>query len=188
MKNMTALICLLACATMLTGCNGGKDLEGRDFVMAVGVEEEQNNFILYTSVAKLSSKGEDTGTEEILYEGRGYDIASAFEDMNSKTAGEIYMGHTKALVLDSGFTRYGELMDYIKDNVEMGRDVVVVKSDNVKEIMSAKPNDMTISSYIYKFFEDKDKTDIDDLIDSYNYGSAPDIPKAQIKNESIEFI
>lgn len=183
MKKITAIICVF----MLTGCSGGKDLENRDFVMAVGIEEEQEHFAVYTSVAKLSSKGEDTGSEEILYEGRGDDISSALDDLNTKTAGEIYMGHTKALVLDSDFTQYKELIDYIKGNVEMGRDIVVVRSDNVKGVMEAKPDDMTVSAYIYKYFEDKEKVDVDDLIDSFNYNTSINIPMASVKEEKLNF-
>ena len=153
MKRIMAFMCIL----LLTGCSEGKDLENRDFVMAVGLEEDQKGFTVYTSVAKLSNKGEDTGSEEILYEGRGGDIASALADLNTRTAGEIYMGHTKALVLDSGFSKYGQLIDCIKGNVEMGRDIVVVKSDDVKSVMESKPDDMTVSAYIYKYFEDKEK-------------------------------
>lgn len=183
MKRIFVLVCVL----MLTGCSGGRDLENRDFVMAVGAEEEQNTVTVYTSIAKLSSKGEDTGSEEILYEGRGNDISSALKDLNTKTAGEIYMGHTKALVLDSDFTQYDRLIDYIKGNVEMGRDIVVVKSDDVKSILEAKPDSMTVSAYIYKYFEDKEKVDVDSLIDSFNYNTSLNIPKARVQEEKILF-
>ncbi len=172
----------------LTGCNGGKNLENRDFVMAVAVEEQENDIVLYTSVAKLSNKGEDTGTEEILYDGKGKDMEAAFADMNKKTAGDLYLGHTKALIIDNNFTKYPSLIDYIRNDVEIGRDVVVVRGDNVKEILVTRSDDMISAAYIYKYFEDKDKTDIDTLIDSYNYNRNINIPQAVLSKEKILFI
>ncbi len=181
-------LCILLCAFLLTGCSGGKDLENRDFVMAVAVEEKNNDFVVYTSVSKLSNKGEDTGTEEILYDGRGKDMTSAFADMNTKTAGDLYLGHTKALIIDNGFTKYDLLINYIKNNVEIGRDVVVVKGDNVSKILEAKPDEMTSASYIYKYFEDKEKkVDIDALIDSFNSAESINIPVTAISGEKLLF-
>lgn len=179
-------LCVFMCVLLLTGCSG-KDLENRDFVMALAVEEQDNDLVLYTSVSKLSSKGEDTGTEEILYDGRGKDFASAFADMNSKTAGDLYLGHTKALIIDNNFTKIDQLVDYAKNNVELGRNVVVVRGDNVSEILGAKSDEMTSASYIYKYFEDKDKVDIDSLIDSSNYNRSINIPKAVLSREKILF-
>ncbi len=172
---------------LLTGCGGGRDLENRDFVMAVAVEEENNDFVVYTSVSKLSSKGEDTGTEEILYEGRGSNIDSAFKDMDLKTAGDLYLGHTKALIIDNDFTSYESLINYIRDNVEIGRDVVVVRGKNVSDILASRADDMTSSAYIYKYYKDKPKVDIDTLIDSYNSGKSINIPEAVADNEKILF-
>ena len=95
------------------------------------------------------------------------------------------MGHNRVIIISGDFNDYKELIDYFSNNVEMSRDTIIVKSNNPSKIISAKNNEDSASRYIYNYFENKKKVDMDRLMDYYNKGEEIILPEAVIENENV---
>lgn len=169
---------------MLTGCGNDMEMENRDYVMAVGIDKDKN-YNLTMSVAKLSEGSDKEERAENIVEGIGSTIANAIADANNKTKGSIYLGHNKVIILSDDFKDYDELIEYTNKNIEISRDIVIVKAENPAEAIKAKNNDDTASEYIYTYFENKNKVDLDSLMDYYNNKTSIELPRAVIENDKI---
>lgn len=180
MKYILILISML----MLTGCVNSMELEKRDYVMAVGIDKN-TKYDIAMSVAKLTEGSNKENQEEYIVEGSGNTIAEALNDANNKTKGNIYLGHNKVIILSDKFNSYDELIDYVNSNIELSRDIVIVKAANIREAVAGKNNDDSASEYIYSFYENKDKIDLDKLMDIYNNNENIDFPEVSIKNNKI---
>lgn len=176
---------LIAIALLtLTGCGKSRELEKRDYVMAIAIDDREG-YNVSTAVAKLSGSGEKNTGEEIVYSGKGNTIDEAVTDINNRTKGQIYMGHNRVIILSGDFNNYKDLIDYFSRNVEMSRDTLIVKANNPQKIIGSKNNEDSASRYIYSYFENKKKVDMDGLMDYYNKGEKIILPEAVIENENV---
>lgn len=180
MKYIFILISML----MLTGCGNSMELENRDFVMAVGIDRNEK-YDITMSVAKLTDGSNKENQEEYIVEGSGTTIGEALNDANNKTKGNIYLGHNKVIILSDNFDNYDDLIAYANSNIDMSRDTIIVKSANVKEAVDKKNNDDSASEYIYSYYENKEKIDLDKLIDMYNSNKNIDFPEVYVENDKI---
>lgn len=165
----------------LTGCGKTRELENRDYVMAIGIDDENG----YSISASVSKPDKENSGAETMFTGNGESIEKAVENINGKTKGNIYMGLNRVMVVSEGFRGYGELINYFSNNVELSRDIVIVKAKDPYEILEAKNDDDSASKYIYNYFQDKKKVDMDRLMDYYNKGEEIVIPYVKKENERI---
>ncbi len=168
----------------LTGCGKSRELENRDYVMAIAIDDK-NGYNVSTAVAKLTGGDDSSPNEEIVFSGKGDTIDDAVTDINNRTKGQLYMGHNRVIILSSDFNDYEGLIDYFSSNVEMSRDTVIVKANNPEKIINGKNNEDSASKYIYSYFENKNKVDMNRLMDYYNKGEEIILPEAVIENENI---
>lgn len=181
---MMKYILALFAVVLMSGCSV-KEMENRDYVMAIAIEKaEQYNMTL--SVASLDTMDKDSnGTKEYIVTGTGDTIQKALENANSRTKGEIYLGHCRTIALPDNFESYGELLDYVKGNIDLSRDVVVVKSQYPSKVIQLKNNETMASDYIYSYFEGKESVDINDIMDKYSNGNSIELPIVIEENNQI---
>lgn len=181
---MNKYIFIVILTILLTGCTNGSELENRDYVMAIGISED-NDYNIDMSVAKLSAGDENGSDTEVIYKGKGSTIDKAIADINNQTKGNLYLGHSKVMIIATDFGDYKNLIDYFSRNIEVSRDMIIVKANNPEKIIEGKNNEDTASKYIYDFFENKNKFDLDKLMDYYNKGEDINLPIVNIENENI---
>lgn len=167
---------------MLTGCNNIKELENRDYVMALALEKN-NDYNVTMAVSELSKENESI---EFAVKGHGKTIEEAIENANGKTKGSLYLGHSKVMILPENFTSYSELISFLRENIELSRGVVAVSTEKPSHAIMSKNNGDYASEYIYTFFEDRrDKVDLNSIMDMYYEGNGIKLPKAVVENEKI---
>ncbi len=167
---------------LLTGCGKSRELENRDFVMAIAIDRG-DEISVSTAVAKLTD--EEEKNEEVIFEGKGSTIEEAVADINNSTKGNLYMGHSRVIVLSNDFDDYKSLIDFFGKNIEMSRDIVIVRANNPSKIIAAKNNDEPASEYIFDYYKNKKGLDMDSLMNYYNKGYKIVVPGVTIENENI---
>ena len=181
---MSKFLLIMIVMLALTGCVKSRELEKRDYVMAIAIDDKEG-YNVSTAVAKLTGGSDSNPNEEIVFSGKGDTIDDAVSDINNRTKGQLYMGHNRVIIISGDFNDYKGLIDYFSNNVEMSRDTIIVKSNNPSKIISAKNNEDSASRYIYNYFENKKKVDMDRLMDYYNKGEEIILPEAVIENENV---
>lgn len=181
---MSKILLIVFVMMSLAGCGKSRELEKRDYVMAIAIDDKEG-YNVSTAVAKLTGGSDSNPNEEIVFSGKGDTIDDAVSDINSRTKGQLYMGHNRVIILSGDFNDYKGLIDYFSSNVEMSRDTIIVKANNPSKIISAKNNEDSASRYIYNYFENKKKVDMDRLMDYYNKGEEIILPEAVIENENV---
>lgn len=173
---MSKILIALAMILTLTGCKNVKELENRDYVMAIGINKDK----VYNITMAVANISDAENIAEDITEGKGNTLNEALANVNSKTKGSIYLGHNKAIILADNFNDYNEITEYASNNIELSRDSVIVKAKNPAEVIKSKNGKDSASKYIYTYFENKDKIDLDKLMDCYNNNSPVNLPKAEI--------
>lgn len=181
---MSKYVFIVLTALLLTGCQSKNELENRDYVMAIGIDKD-NGYDVTAAVAKLAGSKDSPNTEENIYTGKGNSISDAMADINNKTKGELFLGHNKVFVLSNDFDNYEELINYFSKNIDISRDTIIVSANEPKKILEGKNNDDSASEYIYSYFEDKNKFDLDRLMDYYSRNKQIELPDVKIENENI---
>ena len=181
---MSKILLIMIVMLALAGCGKSRELEKRDYVMAIAIDDKEG-YNVSTAVAKPTGGSDSNPNEEIVFSGKGDTIDDAVSDINNRTKGQLYMGHNRVIILSGDFNDYKGLIDYFSNNVEMSRDTIIVKSNNPSKIISAKNNEDSASRYIYNYFENKKKVDMDRLMDYYNKGEEIILPEAVIENENV---
>mgnify|MGYP005755408313 FL=1 len=151
---MSKFLLIMIVMLALTGCVKSRELEKRDYVMAIAIDDKEG-YNVSTAVAKLTGGSDSNPNEEIVFSGKGDTIDDAVSDINNRTKGQLYMGHNRVIIISGDFNDYKGLIDYFSNNVEMSRDTIIVKSNNPSKIISAKNNEDSASRYIYNYFENK---------------------------------
>ncbi|MBQ8827020.1 MAG: hypothetical protein IJ007_08005 [Oscillospiraceae bacterium] len=104
MKRLKSVFCIAA-AVLLSGCFGGREVNKRSFVQIIAVE--RNDEIYSVGLQLFKSESSD-GNPDISkansasVSGRGITVSEALADAELKAGEELFIGHTKLLVLGDG--------------------------------------------------------------------------------------
>lgn len=181
---MNKIIILIFFMLLLTGCGNSKELENRDYVMAIGIDDK-NGYDVSVAVAKLSYGSDNKKQEETIYKANGKTINEAISVINNKTKGNLYLGHNKVMVLSENYKDYDSLINYVSNNIEISRDTVVVKAKNPEEILKSQNNEDNASDYIYDYYNDINKVDLDKIMDYYNKKENINLPAVVVEDKNI---
>ena len=86
---------------ILTGCNGSREPEERDYVMVVAVDK---NYDTYVSVARPNRDSSAEPKEDIISR-KGESITDSIRKKKKKSRGQLYFGHTVACIVDKRFIK-----------------------------------------------------------------------------------
>ena len=104
MKRLKVLCCLTA-ALLLSGCFGGREVNKRSFVQIIAVERSGD---MYNVGLQLFKSESSDGNPDISkansasVSGRGITVSEALAQAELKAGKELFIGHTKLLVLGDG--------------------------------------------------------------------------------------
>lgn len=177
MKNKIIVLLFLI---LLTGCKS-KELEDRDFVMVMGIDSGEDTRV-FLDIAQPQNNGDNTDIKKTILEGKGKTLSESINNINSRTSGEIFLGHLQSILVDDTDTK-DALLKLVQDNIEIGRDTPVIKCDNIKKVISNDKSNIKLQDYIVKYFENNKHKKIN--IESYlnNNESKSNIPTISIKND-----
>lgn len=180
------LFCLLL-ITALTGCNGSREPEERDYVMVMAIDQNYNT---YVSVARPGRDNSATPEEQII-EGKGESIKSSLENINRKSRGQLYFGHTIACIAQKGILKDSKAVDEIitavRNSGQFSRTILLLTSDNVENVMKAQPDNSTVSEYIKDYTQINKiyKYNINDMIRAVTHNREITPPKIKAEGKSI---
>lgn len=167
---------ILLLMIFLAGCTA-KEPENRDFVMVMGISKS-DNYNLSASIAKLDDENKST----ILYSSEADTLPSAIDDLNMLTSGELFLGAAQAILTDSDIQ--AELAELINTNMEIGRDIPVIKCSNIDTVLSFENDKISLQDYISQYFDnytDK-KINIETYLNDSEYNNT--LPELKLINDN----
>ena len=179
------------------------ELEGRAFVVAIGIDagDENNRFEVSMSIADVAAMEGEGGAEDVavLRVASGQSLAYAMGQINAKISDTVYYGHTKAVVLgESILTDEGLLLEVV-DTLSRKNDInikcIVMATDGpAKDILAAKPREQSLLGvYLSGFYNSNSvntaasvvKLDLEGLTEGLRDTACAVIPKVAIEDEEV---
>lgn len=183
MKKILILLLLLT----MTGCNGSREPEERDYVMVVAIDKSYDT---YVSIARPSEDNSASPKEETV-RGEGNSISESLADINKKSKGQLYFGHTVACIADENILKDSRAVDEIitvcRNSTQFSRTILLFSTDNVQQIMNTHPDNATVSEYIsdYMNVNRNIRYDINDMIKAVTHNREITPPTIRTENNAV---
>lgn len=141
MKKLFILIITLLFIT--TGCYNYREINDLAIVGAIGIEKENNKYLVTTQIVNIKKTGSENGDNDIskiiVYTGVGKTISEALKDISDKSSKILFYPHIKILILDNEIiiNDLDKVLDFLARNPETGLNFYVVTSttDQPKDIL-----------------------------------------------------
>lgn len=184
---MKKIFILLFCLFMLTGCNGSREPEERDYVMLIAIDKDYKT---YVSVSRPEKDSSSEPTEDII-SSTGENIADSINKINKKSRGQLYFGHTLACIVDKSLLKNSMLVDEIittcRNNSQFSRNILIFSCENIDAIMETKPDNTTVSGYIedYTQINKEYRYNVNDMIKAVTHNNEITPPEIKINKNTI---
>lgn len=103
-KIIVIAICLVV-AVLMTGCFGGMEVNDRAFVQLMGLEHQDEIYMVTLQIYKSesgSSEADVSKANSVTVSGEGVTVSSALADAELKIGRKLFLGHIKMLIIGSG--------------------------------------------------------------------------------------
>lgn len=184
---MKKFLALFFCICLLTGCNGSREPEERDYVMVIAIDK---NYDTYVSVARPNRDSSSEPKEDII-SSKGESITDSINKINKKSRGQLYFGHTVACIVDKSLLKNSKVVNEIittcRNSSQFSRNILLFSSKNVKAVMEAEPDNTTVSGYIedYTQVNKSYSYDINDMIKAVTHNREIIPPKIMAEKNAI---
>lgn len=149
---MKKLIILFLATLFLTGCYDYQELNKRAIISGIGIDYEQDNFLVTFEILNSNSQGSESGSSTKAYtvEGQAKTIAEAFQDASFKINKESYIAHLKAIVLSEEVAKnhLDKTIDYLirEPNIRNIFYLTVANDCTANKIMTSQSEDIPVIS------------------------------------------
>ena len=201
-RKATLLPLLLFIPLIMTGCWDSVEIENRSYVVAIGIDMEEDEFAVTLSVP-LFEQGTDTesDTPGFLQTATGKTITEALKELDAQSDNTLYYGQAKVLVLGNDVLKNSEttnsVINALKHNNEIDLRInVLIAEGTAKEILEAHPPGETLPGlFVAEIYRSKDKLggtsfslDLERLESSYRDGVIiPVIRATEDEGAPLEF-
>ena len=130
------LTAILALTLFLTGCSFGTEVGERAFVQLMGIEREDEVYMVSLQVYKSESSGAEPDVSKansVSVSGRGTIIYSAVADAENTIGKKLFLGHIKLLVIGGGIENPADELSLFLDGT-VSPSCPVAYSDNPKAV------------------------------------------------------
>ncbi|MCC8097594.1 MAG: hypothetical protein LIO44_03355 [Eubacterium sp.] len=165
MNKKIAYVSILAlfvfAAFCLSGCYDNFDIEDRSLCTAMAVDyAEDEGYTVIISVPVLEDE-EEIGRS--LKEETAETLAEAIELIDGRSTKQLYFGHMQAVITGMGLLRsekaLKELTDYLSDNVQIDKNILLVGAYEIREIMNAEPKEDKLTGFFISGYYDSGKNE-----------------------------
>lgn len=192
------LIIFAGTISCVSGCEKSAELEDREYILALGIDLEQEGLSITYDVSRLYKAGanssEEGGQKSVQYSAESfYDIVNAYGSQSDKF---MDLNHLKAVIIGKELAcnqeKLIELLQYIEQNDLFARNVKVFVAENKAADIFALGNDLSssIGDYLENLYMNsnyyvKDQsTDVGKLISHWhNYDEILLVPILKAENE-----
>ena len=170
MKKLIILIIIL----LLTGCNSYIELNDLGIIQIIGLEKQNNNYILTTSIIENIDK--DNNITYSIYNIEGNNIPELFDKLSLSLNKKIYLSHLDTLIINDSIktNELDNIINFFLNNNESRNDFLIITTNNISNLINnikseninnlVKLNELETSKSIY--------TTMFDLINNY-YNNNP---------------
>ena len=170
MKKLIILIIIL----LLTGCNSYIELNDLGIIQIIGLEKQNNNYILTTSIIENIDK--DNNITYSIYNIEGKNIPELFDKLSLNLNKKIYLSHLDTLIINDSIktNELDNIINFFLNNNESRNDFLIITTNNISNLINnikseninnlVKLNELETSKSIY--------TTMYDLINNY-YNNNP---------------
>ncbi len=141
---------------LVSGCYDNYDLEERQLCTAIAVDYSDDEG--YEIILSVPVSEGDNEVGRALKTHKGKTLAQVINDIDSSSSKKLYFGHTRAVVLGMGLLKseraIAELTDYLVQNVQIDKNILLVAAYDINNVMQAEPaEDKLTGFYISGFYE-----------------------------------
>ena len=215
---------LIICCMVLSGCWDKVEIDRRNFISTIAIdpgediskEKELKKLNLVEPFAAIGTKklnvtygfpdmstvgAEKSGSAEEKYiNTQAYSMEDAYSEAMAKSSRDIYLGHTKLLILSSDILKHKdtvkEIVDYLQRNPSINRMIQVVVSDGSAEgYMKFKPETENSTQYYISGLMDNSNRNsrimsmtLNDLLILLSENGNALLPMISLDNEKKEIV
>ncbi|WP_353894149.1 Ger(x)C family spore germination protein [Proteinivorax hydrogeniformans] len=145
LRRIAAFLLIIAITIPSSGCWSRRELEDLAFVLAMGVEENDNGIKILAHIGQEGGGDmeDEEGEGALVIEGEGKTISDAFDNLFSKTNKRPYLNHLKVIVLSEELAREGiePIMDFFRRDIRVrgNTTVMIAKEDSLEEVLEFEP-------------------------------------------------
>lgn len=201
---MKKLIIIILLLFMCSACYNYREINDLAIVGAIGIEKDNNNFVVTTQVAnikKTESEGDSSNNAKIIvYKGKGKTIEDALNNITKKTSKSLFYSHMKILILDDDIIKNDlkNTIDFLARNIETDLNFNIItstqnKPSEILEILT--PTEPLPSNYLETLLKRNEKISgnilsvtFEDLLSSVlSYGKTPVLTNIKINGNIKDY-
>ncbi|MCD8239501.1 MAG: Ger(x)C family spore germination C-terminal domain-containing protein [Clostridiales bacterium] len=156
LKKINLIITAFVLGLLLSACSGSYDLEDRAFATAIAADWSADEG--YQIIVSLPSLDKDEALTRTTRSAQAPALKEAMAKIDRNMTKRIYYGHTKAVILGADLLRsrsaMTELADYLADNVQIDKNLIITGAYNIEEIMSLEPEEDKLTGFYISSFYD----------------------------------
>ena len=131
MKKLFLLVILL-----FTGCYNYHELNELAIVNSIGIDKQDNNYILTIQVINTEMKDQSNSEHPkfLTYKGSGKNIQEALIDVSNKVSKNIYLNSVEILIIEDKLASYGihDILDFFFRKTEINKQFYTIISKDYK--------------------------------------------------------
>lgn len=161
-KKLLLTLIILTTLFFMSGCSY-KELNDLAIASAIGIDYENNEFIITSQILNFQKSEESSEENVILYEGKGETIGEAIRNTYLQYPNKLHMGHLELIVLNKNAAneKLTEISDYFIRSPEARSNCyfMISTEGSAKDILtpSEESEDTFTANKIVKIVEDTKK-------------------------------
>lgn len=162
-KKFIGITILLICIFSFTGCSDKTELEDREFVMAVGIDMDEEGFMFSYDISEEFKEGSNSsqegGQKSIQVFGKSvWDLTSAYGRQSDKS---LDYNHMKAIVIGRALAenqeKMIELLHFIEKNNLFAQNIkIFVASNRASDLWQDTELEESIGEFLEQIYENSD--------------------------------
>jgi len=177
---------------ILSGCFSRNEIDALGFVIAVGIDQREDEYVVSTQIANVDALAKDDwvgGKSFLTYQSSGQSVLQAFHQLNEVVPNPIFLSHVKILVLSEEFAKNGmrSILDLFNRYAKAPRNLYIVVSPNAEEMIEAniKSKELPAVSLFNQLNLIIGRTNFHEFL-TYNTSESMMIPTITIKDNTFQ--
>ncbi|MCL2198015.1 MAG: endospore germination permease [Defluviitaleaceae bacterium] len=156
----TKMLVLVLLLVAFTGCWDRVEIENRAFVVAMGVDRQEESYVVTLSIPIIGEEGENP--EGHITKESGKTVTEAIKKLDAKNDKSLYFGQTKLVIIGTSLLEKPEKLTPAiasLDNIlKAKRRIHVLAAKDPTDILEAKPpGEVLPGAYLSDIYRDKEK-------------------------------
>lgn len=149
--------------------------------MVIGVDKNER-CNLYMDIADINDDSDSLEIKNNILSAEGNTINNAVNKINNETSGELFLGHIQTILVTNNDCKY-EIRNLVRNNNEISRDIPVLKSNKIEEVINNENGNIKLYDYISKYFENNKHKKVN--LESYlnENENTTELPVIMLKND-----